>query len=415
MIESAPRLGGRASAFTDPETGERVDNGQHVLFGCYRETYAFLRRLGTDDLAPLDKRLTIAMTAANGRPRVLSCPPLPPPYHLAAGILKWPAVSFRDRLSVLKLWPILRAARREGAAAVAARVPLHQTVSAWLEAHGQTPELCRWLWHPLAIAALNQSPDHAAAAPFVRVLAEMFGPRATDSAIGVPSVPLDELYAEPAARFIESRGGVVLRKRPASLTMDEAGRTTMLAGDDEISVASIISSVPWHAFSRLWQPAVPAPLAPLASSASSTESLPIVTVNFWLDRPVMPRRFVGLLDGPMHWAFDKRAIFGREESHLSVVSSGATELVRMDRQAIIDLAKRQLDRALPQMARATVRRALVVREHRATFSVAPNAPARPGTKNAAAGLLPRGRLDGHGTAGHDRERRGQRPSGGGRG
>ena len=47
VVEEAPRLGGRATAFTDRETGERVDNGQHVLFGCYRETYAFLRRIGT--------------------------------------------------------------------------------------------------------------------------------------------------------------------------------------------------------------------------------------------------------------------------------------------------------------------------------------------------------------------------------
>ncbi len=52
VVEEAPRLGGRATAFTDRETGERVDNGQHVLFGCYRETYAFLRSLGTSQLAP---------------------------------------------------------------------------------------------------------------------------------------------------------------------------------------------------------------------------------------------------------------------------------------------------------------------------------------------------------------------------
>jgi len=386
VIESAPRLGGRASVFTDPETNERVDNGQHVLFGCYRDTYAFLGRLGTAGLAPLDSRLTIAITAAGGRPHVLSCPPLPPPFHLAAGILMWPAVSLRDRLSALKLWPILRAARRDGAAAVADRVASHLTVSDWLQDRGQTPELCRWLWHPLAIAALNQSPDHAAAVPFVRVLAEMFGPRATDSAIGVPSVPLDELYAEPAAKFVESRGGAVLRRRPASLTADEAGRITLRAGDDEIRAQAIISSVPWHAFSRLWQPAVPAALAPLAAAATSTPALPIVTVNFWLDRPVLPRKFVGLLDGPMHWAFDKGVIFGRDESHLSVVSSGATALVPLDRQEIIDIAREQLRRALPEMARATVRRALVVREQRATFSVAPDAPARPATRTALAGF-----------------------------
>ena len=48
VLEARPTLGGRATAFTDPATGERVDNGQHVMFGCYHETFQFLRRIGTD-------------------------------------------------------------------------------------------------------------------------------------------------------------------------------------------------------------------------------------------------------------------------------------------------------------------------------------------------------------------------------
>ena len=42
VLEAARRLGGRAASFRDGVTGELVDNGQHVLFGCYRETRRFL-------------------------------------------------------------------------------------------------------------------------------------------------------------------------------------------------------------------------------------------------------------------------------------------------------------------------------------------------------------------------------------
>ena len=45
-LEARPTLGGRATAFSDPATGERIDNGQHVLAGCYPETLGFLRRIG---------------------------------------------------------------------------------------------------------------------------------------------------------------------------------------------------------------------------------------------------------------------------------------------------------------------------------------------------------------------------------
>ena len=54
--------------------------------------------------------------------------------------------------------------RRDGPAAAAAAVPADVTVSEWLRAQRQTDRLCEWLWRPLAIAALNQSADVAAAA-----------------------------------------------------------------------------------------------------------------------------------------------------------------------------------------------------------------------------------------------------------
>jgi hypothetical protein len=39
-------------------------------------------------------------------------------------------------------------------------------------------------------------------------------------------------------------------------------------------------------------------------------SSPIVTVNLWLDGPVMTTPFLGLVDAPVHWIFDKGAIVG---------------------------------------------------------------------------------------------------------
>src|SRR5919107_6342498 len=49
VLDARPQLGGRATAFTDRDTGELVDNGQHVLFGCYRGTFDFLRRIDALD------------------------------------------------------------------------------------------------------------------------------------------------------------------------------------------------------------------------------------------------------------------------------------------------------------------------------------------------------------------------------
>src|ERR1700722_3000889 len=61
VVEAKGRLGGRATAFADRETGELVDNGQHILLGCYTETFAFLRDIGADGNVRLQRELGVTM------------------------------------------------------------------------------------------------------------------------------------------------------------------------------------------------------------------------------------------------------------------------------------------------------------------------------------------------------------------
>jgi squalene-associated FAD-dependent desaturase len=388
VLEQAPRLGGRATAFVDRETGERVDNGQHALFGCYHETFAFLRRLGTDGLAKPAPRLQLTMTDGPGHVWPLTCPSWPPPWHLVGGLMRWGALSWADRLRAGRVARIVLRARRIGSAAVAAGVPADQTVSEWLVAQGQSPRLIDWLWRPLAVAALNQSPDVAAAAPFVRVLGDLFGPDPSDAAIALPGVPLDELYAVPATRAIEAAGGRVLVKTPGVVALDADGRVARVrAGDEWIDAAVVVSAVPWYAFGSVWDGAVPTPLAAVGANADRMASSPIVTVNLWFDRPVTVERFVGFVGSPLHWMFNKDAIFGQGAAHLSIVSSGATDLVRENNDAITAMAAREMSRLLPSIANARLVRSVVVREPRASFSLAPGGPPRPGTRTPVPGLF----------------------------
>src|SRR5437868_15302755 len=87
VLEARARLGGRATAFHDRETGALVDNGQHVLLGCYTSTFAFLREIGAGDHVALQQTLSVTMIDRNGRRSRLVCPPLPAPLHLIAGVM----------------------------------------------------------------------------------------------------------------------------------------------------------------------------------------------------------------------------------------------------------------------------------------------------------------------------------------
>lgn len=396
VIEEAPRLGGRATAFTDRESGLRLDNGQHALFGCYRETYDFLRVIGTADLAPLDSTLRLTMADVSGRSSTLACPPVRPPLHLIRGVLSWKAIPLRDRSAALRLAGLLWRVRREGAAAAAAWVPSRLTVVDWLRQQRQPPSLCEWLWHPLAYAALNQDPAVAAAQPFVRVVAELFGSSHESSSMGLPSVPLDELYAEPAARFIEAHGGSVRRRVNARVELDPSGgQHRVLAGDEVLTPSAVISAVPWHAFGRLWHGPAPAALASVVDAAARLASAPIVTVNLWFDRPVMSERQIGLIGTSFHWVFgnkDVGSLFGDDPQKdsrrlYSLVASGAEGLLRQSNEELAALAERELKMCLPAARAATCVRSLVVREARATFSLAPDAPPRPPAETPVRGFF----------------------------
>ena len=386
VLDARAQLGGRATAFRDRETGELVDNGQHVLFGCYRATFEFLRRIRALDHVQAQPSLAIPYIDERGRRSVLRCPRLPSPLHLLGGVLGWRAIPWRDRISVLKLAGPLRAARRELQDKGSVTVDPASTVSAWLTAHGQGEALRAWLWEPLAVAALNQSPAVASAAPFVRVLAQMFGPDPHDSALVLPIRPLHEMYAEPARRFIESRGGEVRVNALARIVVEHGRVAAVDIRGERLSVRHVISSVPWFDLGRLFGATPPPQLESVLASAAGLESMPIVTVNLWYDRRVMDEAFVGLPGREMQWVFDKRIAFGGNASHLSLVSSGTTRLAAMSRDELTALAAAEVEQALPSAGRDHLLRATVVREKRATFSLAPGQPARPATSTPVSGL-----------------------------
>jgi zeta-carotene desaturase len=364
VLEARPTLGGRATAFTDPGTGERVDNGQHVLVGGYHETFRFLRRLNTAQDVYVQPGLHIDVIDRQGRASSLKCPPLPPPLHLLGGVIGWKGIDWRDRASLVHLRRI-----DEG--------PAGETARQWLVRHRQTPRLVELLWEPLAVAALNQAIDEASGAAFAGVLGRMFTRDRRDCALGLPLKALDELYANPARDYIERAGGAVRINAPARVTGEGGGMVRVR--DETLHAKAIICATAWYALPSVF-PDRPAALENVLRAAETTAASPIVTVNLWFDRPVTSHPFVGLPGRAMQWVFDKRAILGESSSHLSLVSSGADALVGRSNQELVDLALGELSGALPAARSAELRRAVVVREKRATFSVAPNQPRRPGVE-----------------------------------
>jgi squalene-associated FAD-dependent desaturase len=388
VLEARGRLGGRATAFQDPTTGEWVDNGQHVLLGCYTETRDFLREIGSDGQLLRQPGLAVTMIDRSGRLSRIECPALPVPLHLLAGVFDWEALAWPDKWSVLHLVGPLRTARRQLAGDNRRlAVSPDETVESWLIRNGQTARIREMLWNPLAIAALNQSPAEAAASYFVRVLAEMFGGEQGAASVQVPTRPLSAMYAEPARDYLQQRGSIVRIGTAARIEIAaEEAAPTVTCGNETFSAAAVVAAVPWFALPETFSGRVD-PLVGILSAAQKTAALPIVTVNLWLDSAVLEQPFVGLPGRTMQWVFNKRLAWGAPASHVSLVSSGAVALLGRSNPELIDMALSELVDAVPAARSARLRHASVVREPRATFSLAPGQPPRPDVRTGVKGLV----------------------------
>jgi zeta-carotene desaturase len=380
VLEARPRLGGRATAFLDRDTQTPVDNGQHVMFGCYRETLGLLRTIGAESNVRAQRSLDVPYVDARGTWTRLRCPELPWPLHLAAGLIEWKALGWQDRWAAVRVFKAVRRLRASGAGPQEGRL----TVEEWLTALRQTERLRKFLWEPLAVAALNESPAEASAEAFAEVLHLMFtgGPR--NAAVVLPAVPLDRMYAEPARAFIEARGGEVRTGALAKVIVEGGRLRGVRAGSETIAANSLIATVPWNSFATLFDGPPPPEVGEVATAASRLRSRPIVTVNLWYDRPVIDAPFVGMPGCTIQWVFDKG---GDSGCHLSLTVSGASGLVDRPSNEILAIAIAEVEARLPRARAARRTHGTVVRERHATFSTLNAGLTRPGTATPVRGLF----------------------------
>jgi squalene-associated FAD-dependent desaturase len=370
VLEKRPVLGGRAYSFTDQATGEVIDNGQHAMMGCYTEMFRFLDRIGATAKLAIQPGLRVDMLDPERGAGVISCPPLPNPLHMGAGVLAYRLLGVADRARVLAggLRLLLMKRRRDPRLA-------ELTVEGVLDLLGQSAAARRAFWHPVAIATLNDDPAIASADLLAEVMVRAFFAGKDAARFVLSKVGLSELYTTDARRFVEARGGRIETKAHVvgvGFRGNEVSHFELRDGR-RLSAAAYVSAVPPQALFPLLPIAVRRAV-PVLGGIEGLTSSPIVSVHVWFDRPLLPHPFVGFVGTDTHWAFNRDIISGRNEraerdrGYLSFVISGARAIVDDDNDAIVARTLTDLHRLLPASAAAHVRHTQVVKEKFATMS-----------------------------------------------
>ncbi len=364
LIERRNFLGGRAYSFTDKITGDTIDNGQHLLMGCYHHTLNFLHKIGASHKVKFQSNPRVDFLSDTTGHASFACPAWPAPLHLLAGLARLQTIGWRDRLSALRVGVALKT--MNGQRARLADI----TVREWLNELGQSEQMQSRFWDLLALATLNETPERASADMFARVLDQAFMHTKQDSTMVISRVGLSDLYTTDAVQFITARGGT-LRTNASVKTIDFARQRAVgvtLTTGERITAAAIISAVPYFMLKDILAPEL---LVAHFPAVAEFKSAPIVSINLWYDEPVTDLEFVSLLDSPIEWVFNKNAIADDarpRRQQLALVISGAHQAAAQPKEFLIEMATAEMKRFFPKARPQTPSHAYVIKEQHATIS-----------------------------------------------
>ncbi|MCX7985241.1 MAG: hydroxysqualene dehydroxylase HpnE [Bacteroidetes bacterium] len=376
VLEKNFYLGGRAASFVDRVTGDRIDNGQHILMGCYRATRDFLTKVGSQVNVSLQPGLTLYYRTTNAERYVLCCTKWPSPFHIIHGLLSIPEIRWYDLHSIGRLWWASHTIENQ---------ENDRTVEEWLQENNQPQSIRKYVWDILCLGALSNQPQKVSSIHFARILRMLFGAQRDLSSLMIPTVPLHTLFVEPAQMFLQTRGSVVeLGQHVTRCTLEDKVIGSLITSQHrKYTARAYIVAVPWYAIQTLFPQTIPFEVPTFNSS-------PIVAIHLWYDRKVMEEEFCALMGTDVQWVFSVNALHKQmvQFHHLSCIISGADTLVELPKDVLLKRVLADIERTLPATQSANLIHALVVKEKRATFLPVPGIDSmRPSVRTAIPNLF----------------------------
>ena len=344
-----------------------LDNGQHLLLGCYRQTLRMIELVGGNieqDFLRLPLQLDLH------RQFSLRAPCLPAPLHLLVALLTAQGLSWGERYKASRFMLTLRR--------INFRLPGDITVSELLTLHGQDADLTLKLWEPLCIAALNTPINKASAQVLLNVLRDALNQSRADSDMLLPRLDFTALFPQRAASYVEQHGGKVYTScgvdslRP----LDDGIEITSARGTEKFS--HVICAAPPAVAAKLLHPI--AELAQTVAQIGALEHQPIYTLylqypahatlpHATLPHATLPHAMLGLHQRYSQWLFDKWRISGQRGLIASVISAeGLHQELSQDELAQKVIAELREEFGIADQP-AWFK---VIAEKRATFCCSPN-------------------------------------------
>ena len=379
LYEKRDVLGGRAFSWMDPQSGQRVDNCQHITMRCCTQLDRFFKRLGVQDQIFWEDRLNFL--DIEGRNISLSNSWLPSPLHLVPSFLTFRALGFFDKVGIARAMSAMMRLKDDD--------PRQDeySIAAWLKDQRQTPRAMARFWRIVLVSACNEELERISARIAFKVFRDGFLGGRDDWKMGIPTVPLSELYTAPSLRLLDSLGAKVhLNTRVSGVEVSDGRAVGIRLGDEHLARAdAVVCAVPFDLVLKMIPEAAMGD-DPYFRRLNMLEFSPITGVHLWFKGKLPAPRSLALLDRKVQWIFN-HSRSGSGETYLSLVVSSSREFAKLPANEVINLCRADIQACIPGADISTFIRGRVIKEHKATFSpIAGQSVFRPDQRSPIPGL-----------------------------
>jgi squalene-associated FAD-dependent desaturase len=364
LLESRPWLGG--ATFSIERDGLWLDNGQHVFMRCCTAYRDLVRRLGVEHLVVLQDVLDVPVIAPGGRTGRLRRSGLPAPLQLGGALARYPFLSPRQKLGLVRAVVALRRLRLDDRRLDA------QTFGAWLDAHGQGAGAVEALWDLITLPTVNLPAAEASLSLAAMVFKTGLLEDAAAADIGYAVAPLRAVHGDAALAALTGRGvDVRVKSRVDAITLRDSS-VVVSAREGAITADAAVLAVPHDDLAGL----VPAGVLPEGVDPSRLGRSPIVNLHVGYDRKVMDHAFAAGIRSPVQFVFDRTDSSGIGSGQLLAVSLSAADAYGdLGSDELRALFVPALAELFPLARETAVTSFFVTREPDATFRGAPGTAA----------------------------------------
>lgn len=341
LLEASPKLGGKAYSLYSAKLKTEVDNGQHLMLGCYSETLKYLEKIDSLDKIDIINGINIPFVTKKFGILYLKCSSNIYPLNLFFAFLKFRYLNLSEKLKIGRLFfDILFNKNKENLTAYSYLVKNYQK------------ELIPKFWEPILISIFNCDLNNISAKLLVKILRTIFISGSKSFRFVVPKVSLNELFINNAYLMLQKNNAVIkLSERVIKINYKNDKITEIITTKSKYeNFDYVIFAIPAYSLAKF----------PEFEYLSTIKYNPIISAHIKLSNNLFKEKYYTIPNSPIQWIFTKNNI-------LSLVTSNPKALIDLSENELIEIYTNELVKYFPKIRREDLLEFVIIKEKRATF------------------------------------------------